>query len=237
MKHFITGASSGIGAAVAAALYARGDELTLLARTKARAQELADAFPGASLLVGDLAQPVAFESMLALAMLPLALDSLLHIAGVAKLEPIRNVSAAAAREQLDVNLLSPMVLTRALLPALRKRRGLVVLANSSTGIDAKPDWAAYCASKFGLRAFADSLRAEEQANGIRVTSLYLGRTATPMQQRVHAQEGWDYDPSRWIQPDTVAASLLHLLDLPQDANFEGLWIRPQAARQDGVARR
>ena len=193
-----------------------------------RAGELAAAFPGASVLVGDLAQPLALESMLAIAMLPLALDSLLHIAGIARLDRVRSLSAGDARDQLNVNLLSPIVLTNALLPALRERRGHVVFANSSAGIHAKPGWAAYSSSKFGLRGFADSLRAEEKGSGIRVTSLYLGRTATPMQRQVHAQEGWDYDPSRWMQPETVADSVLQLLDLPRDADVPALWIRPPA---------
>ena len=136
MRHFITGASSGIGAAIAAARHDRGDELVILARTRARAEEMAVAFPGAAFLVGDLAQPIALESMLALAMLPLALDSLLHIAGIARLDPVRTISARDVREQVDVNLVSPMVLTSALLPALRRSGGHVVFANSSTGIDA-----------------------------------------------------------------------------------------------------
>ena len=142
-----------------------------------------------------------------MAMLPLALDSLLHIAGIARLDRVSSLSVGDARDQLNVNLLSPMVLTNALLPALRARRGHVVFANSSAGIHAKPGWAAYSSSKFGLRGFADSLRAEEKGSGIRVSSLYLGRTATPMQRQVHAQEGWDYDPSRWMQPETVADSV------------------------------
>ena len=189
---------------------------------------MAVAFPGATLMVGDLAQPVALETMLALSMLPLALDSLLHIAGIARLDPVRTVSAVDARDQLNVNLVSPMVLTSALLPALRQRHGHVVFANSSAGINARAGWSAYGASKFGLRAFADSLRAEEKSNGIRVTSLYLGRTATPMQRQVHAQEGWDYDPSRWMQPATVADSVVQLLDLPRDADIPALWMRPPA---------
>ena len=232
MRHFITGAGSGIGAAIAASLCARGDELVLLARTKERGAELAEVFPGASVLVGDLAQPMALEAMLAIAMLPLALDSLLHIAGIARLDRVRSLSVGDARDQLNVNLLSPIVLTNALLPALRTRRGHVVFANSSAGIQAKPGWAAYSSSKFGLRGFADSLWAEEKGSGIRVTSLYLGRTATPMQCQVHAQEGREYDPSRWMQPETVANSVLQLLDMPRDADVPSLWIRPPAPVTD-----
>ena len=142
MRHFITGAGSGIGAAVAAALQARGDELVLLARTKERASELATVLPGATFMVGDLAQPTALEAMLALAVLPWALASLLHIAGIARLDRVGTMTALDARDQLNVNLVSPMVLTSALLPALRRGRGRVVFANSSAGIQSRPGWAA-----------------------------------------------------------------------------------------------
>jgi short-subunit dehydrogenase len=226
MKHFITGAGSGIGAAVAAALHARGDELMMLSRTKDRAEELAARFPDATLLVADLANPWALESALAAAVLPATLDTLLLIAGIARRDTVAALDASQVSAQIEVNLVSPMLLTRALLPALRQRRGHVVLANSTACWHAKPGWAAYASSKSGLRAFADSLRVEEQQNGVRVTSLYLGRTATPMQESVHAQEGWTYDPSLWIQPETVAQAVTGVLDVPPDAAIPEVWITP-----------
>ena len=73
-----------------------------------------------------------------------------------------------------------MVLTRLLLPAVRRARGLFVFVNSSAGLTASADWSAYAASKFGLRAFADSLRAEEVEHGVRVSTVFPSRTATPM---------------------------------------------------------
>ena len=69
--------------------------------------------------------------------------------------------------------------------------------NSGAGLAANPEWSAYAASKFGLRAVADSLRDGGGAAGVRVTSVYLGRTATPMQAKVHEQEGKDYDAGDW----------------------------------------
>jgi NADP-dependent 3-hydroxy acid dehydrogenase YdfG len=130
------------------------------------------------------------------------------------------------RRQLDVNLTAPAVLTHAFLPALRAARGTVVFVNSSAGLSANPTWAAYAASKFGLRALADSLRAEEAEHGIRVTTVYPARTATPMQEKVHEQEGRDYDASQWIQPATVADTVLHVVDLPDDATITELTVRP-----------
>ena len=118
------------------------------------------------------------------------------------------------------------MLTRVCLPALRAARGTVVFVNSGQGLSAEPGWSAYAASKHGLRALADSLRAEEQEHGVRVTSVFPGRTATPMQQQVHELQGQDYDASAWIDPGTVVDAILHVLDLPDDATLSDLTIRP-----------
>ena len=129
--------------------------------------------------------------------------------------------------QLRVNLVAPTELTRALLPALRAARGTVVFLNSGAGLVAHPEWSAYAASKFGLRAVADSLRAEEAGAGVRVTSVYLGRIATPMQQKVHEQEGKAYDPGDWVSPGSVAGTVLHLIDLPEDVTIPDVTVRPR----------
>ena len=128
--------------------------------------------------------------------------------------------------QLRVNLVAPAALTRVALPALRAARGTVVFVNSGAGLSAHPGWSAYAASKHGLRALADSLRGEEAAHGVRVSSVYPGRTATPMQEKVHRQEGKDYDAADWIRADTVADAIVGLLDLPRDATVPELVIRP-----------
>jgi short-subunit dehydrogenase len=221
--HLVTGAGSGIGAAVAEALHARGDDLVLLARSDERAAALTERFPGARSLVADLAD---VESVDHIHGIPDRLDSLLHVAGVVELATVAETSTAHLRAQLDVNLVSPLLLTRACLPALRQARGVVVFVNSGAGLQAGALWAAYGASKYGLRALADALRAEEMANGVRVTSLFPSRTSTPMQEKVHEQEGKTYDSSLWISPETVAATLLHVVDLPADATIPEVTVRP-----------
>jgi short-subunit dehydrogenase len=221
--HLLTGAGSGIGAAVAQTLHDRGDDLVLLARSDERAAVLAGRFPGARTIVADLAD---VESVDRIAGIPDRLDSLLHIAGIVELATVAETSTEHLREQLDVNLVSPLLLTRACLPALRAARGVVVFVNSSAGLQAGTLWAAYGASKYGLRALADALRAEEMGNGVRVTTLFPSRTATPMQEKVHEQEGKTYDSSLWISPETVAATLLHVIDLPPDATIPEVTVRP-----------
>jgi short-subunit dehydrogenase len=221
--HVVTGAASGIGAAIAEALHARGDDLVLLARNDARAAELAEQFPGALTIVVDLADPEAVDRLEGL---PERLDSVLHVAGVVELAPVAELDAHHLREQLDVNLVAPALLTRACLPALRAAHGIVVFVNSAAGLAAGASWGAYAASKFGLRALADALRAEEMAYGVRVTTVFPSRTATPMQEKVHEQEGRTYDSSQWISPETVASTMLHVLDLPRDATIPEVTVRP-----------
>ena len=221
--HLITGAGSGIGMAVADALQARGDDLVLLARTDERAAQLAERFPGCTAIVADLADPDALDRVDGI---PDRLDSLLHVAGIVELSTVAELDTRHLREQLDVNLVSPMLLTRACLPGLRAAHGIVVFVNSSAGLSAGTSWAAYAASKFGLRALADALRAEEMGNGVRVTTVFPSRTATPMQEKVHEQEGRTYDSSLWISPETVAATMLHVLDVPRDATIPEVTVRP-----------
>jgi short-subunit dehydrogenase len=222
--HLLTGAGSGIGAVLADRLLERGDELVLLARSTERAHDLRSEVPGATVLVADLGEVGEIEALAG--QLPERLDSVVHAAGVVDLGPVADLPTAAWQEQLTVNVVAPAVLTRIALPALRAARGTVVFVNSGAGLSAGPHWSAYAASKHGLRALADALRAEEQEYGVRVSTVYPGRTATPMQQKVHEQEGRDYDAADWIDPATVAASILGVLDLGPDATISDLTIKP-----------
>ena len=209
--HVVTGAGSGIGLEVADRLADRGDRVVRLTRD-----------------VVDLSDPVAVTRWATDHAGDLdRLDSLLHVAGTVDLGPVAELDVDVWQRHLAVNLTAPAVLTAPLLPALRAAGGTVVFVNSSAGLVANAGWSAYAASKFGLRALADSLRAEEADHGVRVTTLFPSRTATPMQEKVHEQEGRVYDASRWIQAATVADSILHVLDLPPDATIPELVIRPR----------
>jgi short-subunit dehydrogenase len=224
--HVLTGAGSGIGAALARRLAGRGDRLILLARDAARAAGLTAAFPGSDTIVADLADPASLERAVADAGLPDLVDSVVHAAGIVDLGAVAELPPAAWTDQLTVNLVAPAELTRLLLPAVRASRGHVLFVNSGAGLSAHPEWGAYAASKHGLRALADALRGEESRHGVRVTSVYPGRTATPMQERVHEQEGADYDPSRFIDPESVATAILAALDASRDAALTDITVRP-----------
>ena len=224
VRHVVTGAGSGIGLALARRLADRGDELVLVARDDDRAAELARTFPGAQVLVADLADPGTLNGLGRQVDGPV--DTVLHVAGVVELAPVSRLRLADWEEQIAVNLTAPAVLSRELLPHLRESRGTVVFVNSSAGLSAGAEWSAYAASKFGLRALADALRAEEVEHGVRVSTVYPSRTATPMQEKVHEQEGKTYDSSRWISVETVVDTILHVIDLPADATIPDVTVRP-----------
>lgn len=244
--YLITGATGGIGTAVAELLRERGHDLVLAGRSAERLDKLAGALrgganaatqvinPGAvasppraasiTTLPLDLTEPRRIEAVLAMAGIPSRLDGLVHTAGMVHLSPVAELEADEWMEHLSVNLVSAAELTRLLLPALRAAAGHVVFVNSTAGLRANPEWSAYAASKFGLRALADSLRAEEPS--LRVTSVYPGRTATEMQRSVRAQEGHPYAEDDFAAPGTVARVLVAALETPRDAVVSDVTVRP-----------
>ncbi|MCX2967429.1 MULTISPECIES: SDR family oxidoreductase [Streptomyces] len=232
--HLITGAGSGIGAALTRALLERGDELWLLARDAGRARQLAREFApaaeaaggGVRTLVGDLAEPERLSWAFGHQEPPGELDSLVHSAGVCDLGDVGELTPKVWQATLAANLVAPAELTRLLLPQLRLARGHVVFVNSGAGLRAHPQWSAYAASKHGLKALADALRGEESGNGVRVSSVYPGRTATPMQEKVHRQEGKAYRAEEWMSPESVARTVLTALDLPRGTELTDLSVRP-----------
>lgn len=228
MRHLLTGAGSGIGLVLARRLAERGDDLVLLARSEERAGQMRADLPHASYVVADLADPGTINGLGRQVDGPV--DSLVHVAGVVDLAPVSRLRLQLWEEQITVNLTAPAVLTREFLPHVREAGGTVVFVNSSAGLAASAEWSAYAASKFGLRALADALRAEEVEHGVRVSTVFPSRTATPMQEKVHEQEGRSYDSSRWISPDTVVDTILHVLDLPADATIPEVTVRPVVPR-------
>ena len=98
--------------------------------------------------------------------------------------------------------------------------------NSSAGKRARRGIGGYAATKFELRALADSLRDEVNARGIRVLSVYPGRTATPEMERICEQEGREYNPDILLQPQEIAGAIVNALNLPNSAEITDVAIRP-----------
>jgi short-subunit dehydrogenase len=220
----MTGAASGIGQAVADRLQKRGDALCLLARTTESAERVKRRFPEARTFVADMAVPKTIADALPNDALPDRIDGLIHVAGALRLGAVADLKLDAWHASLTVNLVSAAELTRLLLPRLRHPDGHVVFVNSMSGLKTQAHWAAYSASKYGLHALADALRAEEGTTGMRVTTVYPGRTSTPMQESVRRHEGQSYEPERWINPESVATAVLTALNLPMDAEISDITV-------------
>ena len=227
----VTGASSGIGKAIALGLAAQGARLCLVGRNLETLQSVTDAAKGKAsqhyCYQADLAVDCEVDELIANIKRDIqSVDILVHSAGVIWLSPLE----AATADQLDghykTNLRAPYVLTQGLLPALKYRQGQVLFVNSSAGLTAKANVGQYAASKHALKAVADSLREEVNPAGVRVLSLFLGRTASPMQAAVHAMEGKAYHPELLMQPGDVAAVAIHALTLPRSIEVTDISMRP-----------
>lgn len=154
------------------------------------------------------------------------LDVLVHSAGMVEIGSVSEAGVDSWRRTFELNLFAVTELTRTLLPALRAASGHVVLINSGAGLAAKPNWGSYAASKFALRAYADVLRGEESANGLRVTSVFPGRVATDMQREVRESEGGSFEPERYLRPESVADSVVSTVRAGSDAHMTEIVLRP-----------
>ena len=226
----ITGASSGIGKEVALTLAQPETSLHLLGRDQERleavAQEVKQAGGEAVIHQADLADDAQLEQVTSQLTQLGAIDALIHSAGAVSLSSVAETSAENLDMQYRVNVRVPYLLTQQLLPLLKQAKGQVVFINSGAGLSAKANWSAYAITKHGLKALADSLRAEVKPDGIRVVSLYPGRVASPMQRRVREMEGKDYDPEAFVQPQDVAQQVASVLALAPTAEITDLSIRP-----------
>ncbi|WP_326945360.1 SDR family oxidoreductase [Amycolatopsis sp. NBC_01307] len=215
----VTGASRGIGAAVAHQL-APTHRLLLGGRDEDALDALAKELPGATPWPVDLTDQASLERAAADIA---SLDVLIHSAGVARLGRVEATPADAWRENFEVNTVAVVELTRLLLPALRAAHGHVVVINSGAGLNARPGWSPYAASKFAVRAFADALREEEP--DLRVTSVYPGRTDTEMQQKIFKGEGREYDRSHLLKADSVATAVVTAVSATPDAQVTEVILR------------
>ena len=153
-------------------------------------------------------------------------DVLAHSAGTISTGALEGSSVEDLDRQYRTNVRGPYLLTQALIPLLRARRGQVVFINSTAVFSARAEVGQYTSSKQALRAVADALREELNPEGIRVTTVYPGRTATPLQATVHAGEGKPYLPDRLLQPEDVAELVVDVLTLPRSAEVTDVTIRP-----------
>lgn len=217
----ITGATGMIGRAIGLALRDAGAEVLLHGRDTARAAAL-ERETGAETIAGDLTRPEAVEAARARVARRGRLDVLTLGSGIYE----RSDDPAVLDRMLAANLLGPYALVRALLPFLVAARGQVVFLNSTQGLATSGGVGQFAATQHAMRAVADSLREEVNGQGVRVLTLFLGRTASDRQRAIFAMEGRPYLEERLIQPGDVAQAVLAMLRLPRTVEATQLTLRP-----------
>ena len=226
----VTGASSGIGRAIAVAMARRGASLCLVGRNPEGLAETALAARACSEVATfqlDLTKDEQLHTLVEYVRTKGRLDILIHSAGIIRQATLEDASIDDFDRQYAINVRAPYVLSQQLLPFLEAGRGQIVFINSSLAIAVRrPEVGQYAATKQALRAIADSLREELNPKGIRVLTLYLGRTATPMQEGLHRLEKKEYQPETFLQPADVASVVVQAVMLPSSAEITDVSMRP-----------
>lgn len=221
----VTGAGSGIGRAVAVALARIGLRVLLVGRDAAKLRAAVEDCGGsATAVVADITDAGGREAVAQA--IGDELHALVHAAGAWVFTPPPDLSAEDWRALDAVNLHAPILLTTRCLDPLRAARGCVAIVNSTAALQAGPNVLAYAAGKAALRAATDALRQAVNPQGVRVLSVFPGRTDTPMQATVLAAEQRGADPAALMQPDDVAAMVLAALMLPERAEVTEIIMRP-----------
>ena len=176
----VTGASAGLGAEFARQCHARGDSLALVARRRDRLEALAAELGGAQIFAFDLAEPGAPGRLLAdVAGRGLRVETLINNAGFGLAGRFADQPADRQREMIALNVAALTELCRLVLPAmLERRRGFLLNVASTAAFQAGPNSAVYYASKAYVLSLTEALHQEARGNGIHVTALCPGPTAT-----------------------------------------------------------
>lgn len=219
----VTGATSGIGRAMAETLHATGYKVLALGRNAKALAELAAG--GIETLALDLSDPKALDTLR-----DRPVDVLINNAGVMpKPGPFVGTTEAEIDDTLAVNLASVLHLTQAIVPGMISRgAGHVVFTGSTAAHAPGVNFAVYAASKAGIAAVATALRAELSPHGIRVTELVPGRVETGLYTAIlpEAARGDMYANGNSLQPQDLADALLAVLSLPARASVTRLDILP-----------
>jgi NADP-dependent 3-hydroxy acid dehydrogenase YdfG len=230
----VTGASSGIGRAIAIQFGRHGAEVCLVARRRRALELVAEEIQRTSgrghVCCADFVRDEDIYGLAESIKNNLGKVDVVVLCGGAIFHA---TTEHATLDQFDLqyraNVRGQYALIQRLLPLLRQQQGQIVFINSSTATrPASSGLGQFAATQHALRAIADSLRSEVNGDGIRVLSIYLGRTATPRMAELFAKEGRSYRPELLIQPEDVATMVGHVLCLPRTVEVTDISMRPMA---------
>ena len=208
----ITGASRGIGRATAEKLAAQGYRLHLVSRNRETLESTLRALPGSGhrMLAADLADSQGVEALLAdVAERMPRPDVVIINAGTALSAPVEATSTDDWDRIFNLNVRSPFLLLRGLIPALRAARGRVIVVGSVVSTEPYPNQGAYAASKHALYGLTRVLARELHPDGVVVQTVLPGGVATDMVREMRP----DIDTADLIRPEDVAEAISGLLGM------------------------
>jgi NADP-dependent 3-hydroxy acid dehydrogenase YdfG len=225
----VTGATSGIGASVAQILSASGVRVFLVGRNPQKLAAAARRIPPRQLAGTALADLHSFADIKRLlsevSRRITRLDVLVHCAGEYHGSGPGSLECESLDLMFEVNVRAPYLLTHGLTPLLERAKGQIIFLNSSVVKSAGQGVAAYKATQHAVQGFTDSLRYDLNRRGIRVTSLFPGRTATPRMRRIYAHEGRRYEPGLLLCARDVAQLVLAVTQLPRPVEITDVHLR------------
>jgi NADP-dependent 3-hydroxy acid dehydrogenase YdfG len=232
----VTGASSGIGEAIARTLAAAGATLVLgarrIERINALAAEIAGAGGTALAVPVDVTDREDVQSFAAAALDAYGrIDVMINNAGVMPLSPMASLKVDEWDRMVDVNIKGVLHGIAAVLPAMnRQRLGHIINMASIGGLHVTPTAAVYCATKFAVRAISDGLRQENDR--IRVTSVCPGVVTSELADSISdetAREEMRAFRAIALQPEAIANAVLHVITQPDDVDTTEIVVRPVAS--------
>jgi NADP-dependent 3-hydroxy acid dehydrogenase YdfG len=225
-RALVTGASRGIGAAIARALDGAGARTLLVARDVGALQALVGTLARASAFAADLRAPATPGLLVREAASALGgpVDVLVNNAGAFAVAPIAETPDDALDDIVALNLTAPFRMLRAFVPGMRHcATAHIVTIGSVADRVVMPGNAAYAASKFGARALHEAARAELRGTDVRVTLVSPGPTDTPLWDPVNPDAREGFTPRRlMLSPDAVADAVLWALTRPRGVNVDEL---------------
>ncbi|MFC6082037.1 SDR family NAD(P)-dependent oxidoreductase [Sphaerisporangium aureirubrum] len=229
----VTGASSGIGEATALALSAEGALVAVGARRADRLESLARKAPGEVLTLElDVTDPESVRAAVAATVDRFgALDVLVNNAGVMLSGPIAGADTTEWTRMVETNLLGSMYTVHAALPHLLASKGTVLQISSTSGRIASANSGVYAATKFGITAFAESLRQEVTTQGVRVVVIEPGFVATELASHItdptmRAAAQQMATSMRILHPEDIANAIVYALTQPEHVAVNEILIRP-----------
>ncbi|HMI48967.1 MAG TPA: SDR family oxidoreductase [Gemmatimonadaceae bacterium] len=223
----VTGASRGIGAAIAEALGSQGVRVVLVARTEAKLKERAARIKGSIPIACDVSDPKSVERAAKQIAKELkgAPDILVNNAGVFRVAVVEETTADSFIETINTNLVGPFLFVRAFLGEMKERkRGHIITIGSIADRTIFSGNAAYSAAKFGLRAIHEALRAELKGTGVRTSLISPAATDTDIWNEVAVTDPVANPHSKrpMLDRDDVVGAVMFALTQPDRVNVDEL---------------